>query len=845
MRTLVWSILAASMMAGCTGSVPLEGKACPCVDGFICCAITNQCLRPDVACTSTTGDPPPVCGGAHDGGVAAPANVRSADNTLLPTSCNAANADRNLFAYAPGYTPDPAVQARVQHLMSQMSLADKADQMRGVPYGPPSKLNFTDIQRSKNTATIRGFTYRDGPRGMNLAEDMNGTLPSAGIDNGQPVGYSTAFPVSIARGASFDLDLEYAIGEAIGDEMQAAGQTVTLAPLVNVLRHPLWGRGQESYGEDPFHVGRLASAMTVGIQQHVAATAKAYTAYDIEENRADNDSLLDEQSLRETYGRPFRMVVQDGGVAAIMASYNLVNGVKSTQNAHTLTHVLRGDFGFRGFVMSDWWAMPPGSNATGVPADVSRQYAIDSLNAGLDVELPWALNYGFLEQLVAESNITVAQIDTAVARILEQKVRFYADSLAGPVGLGTPQTRYINSRIYCDADHIELAERAALESMVLLKNDNATLPIQAAHKVAVLGATVPLQNLITQPGQFSFATDTNTGDMGTSRVVHDPAKGVSPVAGIAAAAPAGVTVVAGSTAADASDADFVVVMAGLTANDEGEEFTNAGDRSDFGIDTKRTDPTVQASLIAAVAALGKPMVVVLEGSSVMDMPWLSSVPAVVMAFYPGMAGGAALGKLLWGEVNGQTYNFSGKLPFTWSGLADYGTFKGASGATSFDYYEGYRHFDHEGISPLYPFGYGLSYTSFEYRKLQLGCSDMSQGAVLPVAVNVANTGTVAGDEVAMVFVSFPGTKARRPDKELKGFARVHLEAGEEKQVVIPIRLADLDYFQADPTNPASGQWVVETGDVKVMVGGSSADLPLSAVVPVTGYQRQPTAAGSP
>lgn len=838
MRTLVWSTLAASMIAGCTGSVPLEGKSCPCVDGFVCCAITNQCLRPEAACTSATGDPPPVCGAAHDGGVAAPANVRSADNNLLPTSCNAANADPRLFAYAPGYTPDPAVQARVQHLMSQMSLADKADQMRGMPSGTPGQLNFTDVQRSKNTATIRGFTYRDGPRGMNLAEDMNGTLPGAAIDNGQPVGYSTAFPVSIARGASFDLDLEYAIGEAIGDEMQAAGQTVTLAPLVNVLRHPLWGRGQESYGEDPFHVGRLASAMTVGIQQHVAATAKAYTAYDIEDGRASNDSLLDEQSLRETYGRPFRMVVQDGGVAAVMASYNLVNGVKSTQNRHTLTDVLRDDFGFRGFVMSDWWAMPPGSNATDVTTDMLTTDAMTGLSAGLDVELPWALNYGSLEDLAAGSNfLAAAQIDTAVARILEQKIRFNADSLTGAVGLGAPQTRYINSRIYCDADHVALAERAALESMVLLKNDNATLPIKAAQKVAVLGAKVPFQILnspLSQAGQFAFATDTNTGDVGTSRVVHDPAKGVGPFAGIAAAAPAGVTVVAGSTAADASDADFVVVMAGLNATDEGEEFTRAGDRTDFGIDTKRTDPTVQGSLIAAVAALGKPMVVVLEGSSVMDMPWLSSVPAVVMAFYPGMAGGAALGKLLWGQVNGQTYNFSGKLPFTWSGLADYGTFKGASGTTTFDYDEGYRHFDHEGISPLYPFGYGLSYTSFEYRKLQLGCSDMSQGAVLPVAVNVANTGTVAGDEVVMVFVAFPGTTARRPDKELKGFARVHLEAGEEKQVIIPVRLADLDYFQTDAANPTTGQWVVEAGDVKIMVGGSAADLPLSAMVTVTG-----------
>jgi beta-glucosidase len=822
------------MIAGCVGSVPLGDKPCPCVAGFVCCPPTNQCLRPDVACTSKPGDPPPVCGAARDAGVASSVKVASADNDVVPVSCNAGNADPSLLPYAPGYTPDPAVQARVQQMMSQMSLADKADQMRGMPFGAAAAPQFTDVQRSRDTASIRGFTYRDGPRGMNLAEDMNGSPPNAANVNGQWVGYSTAFPVSMARGASFDVDLEYAIGEAIGDEMQAAGQTVALAPLVNVLRHPLWGRGQESYGEDPFHVGRLASAMTVGIQRHVAATAKAYMAYDIEDGRASNDSILDEQSLRETYGRPFRMVVQDGGVAAVMASYNLVNGIKSTENQHTLTDVLRGDFGFRGFVMSDWWAMRPGTNVNGVDA----AYAAYGLSAGLDVELPWALNYAHLEDLAAGSALAATQIDTAVARILEQKVRFNADSLTSTVGLGTPQTRYSDSRIFCDADHVALAERAALESMVLLKNDNATLPITTARKVAVLGATVPVQSRLgasSQVSSLAFAIDTNTGDMGTSRAIHDPDKGVGPLAGIAAAAPAGVTVFAGSTAADVADADFVVVIAGLTAGDEGEEFTGAGDRTSFGIDDKRIDPTEQASLIAAAAALGKPMVVVLEGSSVMDMPWLSSVPAVVMAFYPGMAGGAALGKLLWGEVNGQKYNFSGKLPFTWAGLAGYATFKGDSGATTFDYYEGYRYFDHHALSPTYPFGHGLSYTSFAYSKLQLGCSDMSKGAVLPVAVNVTNVGNVAGDEVVMVFVSFPGTTARRPDKELKGFARVHLEAGEEKQVTIPVRLADLDYFQADATNPAVGKWVVETGNVKIMVGGSSADLPLSAVVTVTGY----------
>jgi beta-glucosidase len=221
--------------------------------------------------------------------------------------------------------------------------------------------------------------------------------------------------------------------------------------------------------------------------------------------------------------------------------------------------------------------------------------------------------------------------------------------------------------------------------------------------------------------------------------------------------------------------------------------------------------------------------VVLEGASVIDMPWLGNVPAVVMAWYPGQVGGLALGDLLWGNAN-----FSGKLPFTWGQLGDYEMFNGR-GTTNFEYFVGYRRFDQMKITPVYEFGHGLSYTKFDYRKLQLGCSEMNKGAVMPVVVNVANTGTVAGDEVVMVFVSFPGTQARRPVKELKGFARVHLEAGQEKQITIPVRLADLDYFQMDTPTGTTGKWVVESGTVNIMVGGSSTNLPLMASVQVHGY----------
>jgi beta-glucosidase len=800
----------------------------------------------------TSGSNDELCSAGNDdaGGVdvdvdaGADGGGNDINNIVTPVSCAGSGANPNAIdKYSQGYTPDPAVLSQVQSAISTLSLADEVTQMRGMPYGTAFSTQYNDIQRSKDTSSIRGFRYRDASRGMNLGEDMEGTKPNAATVGGSQVGFSTVFPVSMARGAAFDLDLEYAIGEAIGDEMQAAQQTLLLAPCMNLLRHPLWGRAQETYGEDPYQIGRLASAMTVGVQQHIAANAKHFMGYDIENNRASNNSSMDEQTLREIYGRHFRMVVQDGGVASAMASYNLVNGTKSTQNAHTLTDVLRNDFGFKGFILSDWWAMP---NVTPGSADTTtlKATAVQAVNAGLEVELPWGLNYGQLENIVnANGGLTKADLDKAVAHILEQKYRFKADKLTGSVGLGTPITRYSKGRISCNDSHIALSQKAALKSMVLLKNDSHTLPIPSSvHKVAVLGATVPFRTTdggsTNTGGSLNFVTDVRTGDLGSSRVYFDPTKGVGPLAGIQATAPSGVTVVSGSSAADAADADFIVVMAGLTAQDEGEEYTLAGDRSSLALDAKQTDPqyqNIQNNLITAVAALNKPMVVVLEGGSVIDMPWLPQVPAVVMAWYPGQVGGTALGQLLWGQVGGTAYNFSGKLPFTWAKqLSDYETFNG-NGTTSFDYYVGYRYFDQFNITPLFPFGAGLSYTTFDYRKLQLGCSDMSKGAVLPVVVNVANTGSVAGDEIVMVFVSFPDTQARRPAKELKGFARVRLNAGEEKQITIPVRLADLDYFQMDSATGNTGRWVVESGAVKIMVGGSSTNLPLSETVNVNGY----------
>jgi beta-glucosidase len=787
-------------------------------------------------------------GGADGGSATGPVDGGGSAIFTNPIVCGASASPlkeqlKSYFKYTPGYQLDPTVLTTVNTLMSQMTLQEKATQMRGMPYGAAGKLNFTDFQRSENTSTIRGYHYRDASRGMNLGEDMSGSLPSAATVGGTKVGFSTSFPVSMARGAAFDLDLEFDIGEAIADEMMAAKETLLLAPCMNLLRNPLWGRAQETYGEDSFQIGRLATAMTAGIQEHIAADAKHYLGYDIENGRDFNDVKMDEQTMREIYGRHFRMVIQDGGVATVMAAYNMVNGTKSTESKHILTDVLRTDFGFQGFVLSDWWAMRPQANVDGVDTGTLKTYALLGMQAGLDLELPWKLNYGQLENMVnSGGGVTESDINVAVKRILTQKVRFdMFDITKGNVGLGKPQSTYKKSRIGgCGYElHKDLAKKAALEGMVLLKNTSNTLPIKPSFtKVAVLGASVPYQTVMSGTGALAeatlnFATDANTGDLGSSRVYSDPADTIGPFRGIH---DAGVrrglndsNIWSGSSAADVRDADFVVVVVGLTAGDEGEEYTQAGDRvKGLGLDAKRKDQNLQNNLVTSVAALGKPMVVVLEAGSVVDLPWLDQVPALVMAWYPGMRGGEALAQLLWGEAN-----FAGKLPFTWGRqIGDYEELKAVDGATNFDYYVGYSRFDHYKITPLFAFGHGLSYTSYEYTDLQLGCTGMSEGGMLPVSVTVENTGSVAGDEIVMVFVSYPESKARRPDKELKGFARVNLAAGEKKQVLIPIRLKDLDYY-----DQANSKWVVEDGPLNIMVGSSSTNLPLSGTVTVTGYTK--------
>ncbi len=731
---------------------------------------------------------------------------------LVKTSCmDAVYSD----TFTPGYTApaDPAVQT----VLNGMSLQQKAAQMQGTPPGPSTGKNYDDIQRSPDdtTANIRGYQYRDAGRGLNLDAKQTGREYANN--------YSTAFPSASARGASFDLDLEYRLGAAMGDETTASKNTMLLAPCMNILRHPYWGRSQETYGEDVYHLGRMSSAMTAGIQQYIAACAKHYAGNNIENGRANNNAQMDEQTLREIYGRHFEMVVKDGGVSCIMASYNSVNGVKATQNKHLLTDILRDDFKFRGVVLSDWWAMPGDQNFP--DSAVAQSNATGAVKAGLDIEVPWILNFAQLQAAVTAGDLTPADINTSASRILEQKFRFKSALLDGPIGLKAPTTTLTQGSITNNMAHIELAREAAVKSMVLVKNANNNLPIKTdgtIKSIAVVGLKVPytLQSTTPLSGTIDFAVDQPIGDRGSSRVNPDPAQVVGPAAGITAAAmKSNITVTTGNTAAAAANADFVVVMVGLTPGDEGEEYAiqAGGDRASLSL------PAMQDALVTQVAALNKPMVVVIQSGGIVNMPWLEQVPSVVMAFYPGMRGGQALGQLLFGEAN-----FGGKMPVAWPKESDLPPFKDTATTTKMDYFLGYRYLDKNNITPIFPFGHGLSYTNFTFANLQVPCTDVTKNGVVNVTVDITNNTAVKGDATAFLFVSYPGSTARRSVKELKGFYRVSLDGNQGKRVTIPLRIADLKYWNGD----ATGSWVVESGDVNIMVGPDAGNLTLMATLPV-------------
>ena len=660
-------------------------------------------------------------------------------------------------------TTDPSVAI----ILGDLSVAEKVEQMAGLPIG--DMFQTPDNER----VDIRGFRFRDGPRGVRLES-----------------GAATCFPVAVARAATWDLDLERRVGAAIGAETRGLGHNVLLAPTINTLRHPAWGRGQETYGEDPWFLGMMGVASTLGIQSEVPACVKHLAGNNLEDTRMTNNAIIDEQTLRENYTRQFEMVVKEADAACVMAAYNQVNGDYCCENWALLRDLLKGEWLFDGFVVSDWFA---------------TKTTIESALAGLDVEMPWRNYYNRLQSAVRNGQVGEDVIDEAVERILRIKFRY---------GFATLSEPYESDPSVVESDeHIALALEAAHKAIVVLKNDGDVLPLDRATltTIAVIGP---------------WATEARLGDSGSSNVT--PSYAITPFDGIDASAGGDVEVVTSADASAAVGADVAIVVVALTQSEEGEAVFQGGDRDDLDISDD------QEQLIIDAAAAATATVVVMEAGGPLTMErWMDHADAIVMAWYPGMEGGRAIADILFGDVEP-----SGRVVQTWPRrLEDEPEFGNQQNETVFDYYHGYRHFDHEDIEPLFPFGYGLTYTELEYSNLVIPCETVTPASRLVVTVDIENTGSRSGVAVPQLYVSYPETEAQRPEKELKGFARVTLEPGETQTVEIPVRLPDLAYWDVE-----SHAWVVEHAEHVVHVGPNAGDLPLSGSFWV-GDTGVPSAAG--
>jgi beta-glucosidase len=675
------------------------------------------------------------------------------------------------------------IEQLAEKLLGEMTLEEKLSQMWGEhQFGGYVKFishvvwkdEFPLIYVGGNERlNIPPWAFSDGPRG-------------AVVGNG-----NTAFPVAMARGASWDLSLEARVADVIGKEIRANGANYTGSPCINLLMHPSWGRAQETYGEDPYLMGEMAVAFTKAVQSHhVMACPKHYALNNIENSRFYVDVDLGERTLREVYLPHFKKVVQQGQAASLMSAYNQFRGDYVSHSRYLLTDILRKEWGFEGFVSSDWiFAVRDG---------------VKAVKAGLDVEMPFRNHYGEpLEKAIQRGEVSLEEIDEIVLRILKTRLKYAF----------APDRMTYGPELKASQAHISLAREAAEKSMVLLKNQSV-LPWKSpqSQTVAVVG---------------EIANIPNTGDRGSSNVrtpyVATPFQGIyAYVTGKGGKALLYDGKSLEEAARVAAAADQVVVVVGFTHRDEGEYITLSpeppkdvqkakakaigGDRENLRLTNKDVE------LIRATAAANpNTVVVIVTGSAVVMSEWENEVPAILYGWYAGTEGGNALARVLYGEVNP-----SGKLPFSiptdekhlppfdaWAETAYYG------------YFHGYTLLEKNQQTPSYPFGFGLSYTNFVYSNATFE-KDRSTSEVLVFSVDVQNTGEREGEEVSQLYIGFANASVERPLKLLKGFQKNMLRPGELKKLFFTVPVDEIMWY-----NPEKKQWELEQMVHEFFVGGSS------------------------
>ncbi|MDQ3031276.1 MAG: glycoside hydrolase family 3 C-terminal domain-containing protein [Myxococcota bacterium] len=653
-----------------------------------------------------------------------------------------------------GERDDDAIEARITALLSELALDEKITLMHGA-----ALVDRAWLVPGNERLGVPGLHMLDGPRGLSRMVRVP----------------ATAFPVPMMRGATWDPALEREVGAAIAREVRSIGVDVLLAPTINLLRHPRWGRAQETYSEDSHHMGELAVAFVVGAQSEgVIASAKHFAVNSIEDTRHEVDVTIDERTLREVYLPHFRRVVVEARVGSVMSAYNSVNGLYCDLSSHLLTDILKGEWQFAGFVESDW--------ILGTHGDV------ESIRAGLDLEMPLGTNFRRLRAAVADGRIEERELDRTLRRILRAQLCFGLDEWERPID--EPAARLT-------AEHLALAREVATRGIVLLKNDAGTLPLAGGASIALLGRNADVDNI---------------GDLGSSSVL--PADVVTALEGLEERAGVTVTHVPG-TALDAAaeavvrGADAVVIVTGLDQDDEGEADIAAGDRETLALRAE------EVALIRAAAAISDRVVVVLEGgSAITTSEWDAEIESLLFAFYPGSEGGRALADVLFGDVSP-----SGRLPFSIPEREeDLPLFDNVSHEVEYGYLHGYRHLAAATTSARFPFGFGLSYSTFELSELTLESDTVAPTGTLTATVRVTNTGAVRARETVQAYVSALGSRVSRAPSDLRAFAQLELAPGASGTVTLAVRAEDLAFW-----NETAGAMEVEAIDYELRVGTHAED----------------------
>ncbi len=680
------------------------------------------------------------------------------------------------------------MQNDIRKLIAELTLEEKASLCAGL-----DSWHTVPIDR----LGIPSIMMADGPHGLRKE------IENSGEDLLNKVSYpATCFPTAAALACSWDRELMYKLGSALARECLAGGVSILLGPGVNIKRSPLCGRNFEYYSEDPLLSGELAAGFIKGLQDKgVGVSLKHFAVNNQETARMTIDVLLNKRALREIYLTSFEIAVKTAKPWTLMCAYNKLWGEYCSENKHLLSDILRDEWGFEGLVMSDWGAVNERD---------------DGLAAGLDLEMPTG-GQDSIDKIIAavgSGKLPVSTLDTALERILKLVFMGYENKK--------------ENETYDKKKHHELAREMAGECMVLLKN-TGVLPIKKSGSLAVIGAfaaspriqgggsshinpteiSVPLEeiklahgsNNVTYSAGYRLEERSDAFGSGFTSICDTPDDGLIDEAVKAA-----------------SSCDKTLLFLGLPDSFESEGY----DRTHIRL------PLGQLKLLEELKKATQNIVVVLMNGSPVEMPWLNDVGAVLEANLGGQAAGGAIADILFGELNP-----SGKLaetfPVKLSDNPSYLSFPGANDKTEYSegIFVGYRYYEKKQLAPLFPFGFGLSYTKFQYRKIEADKYELRDNETVTITANVKNVGSLAGKEIVQFYVRDCLSSVIRPEKELKGFVKVKLEPNEGKTVSVTLGKRAFAYY-----DEKSRDWMVESGEFEILVGGSSADTPLRVMVRV-------------